>query len=174
MTGERIQKMCILCSKQFKVPKYRSIAKYCSKKCHTESGCLTRKGIKNSPETIQKICKARAKQVMPLGEKHPRWIKDRSKLKISDNRDNTQCRYWAYGVKKRDLGKCRMSNKDCKGQLEAHHILNWVEYPELRYDVNNGITLCLNHHPHGREKEKLMSPYFQELILENKNYVYNN
>lgn len=36
---------------------------------------------------------------------------------------------------------------------------------ETRYEINNGITLCHFHHPRKREKEKELSPFFQELIL---------
>lgn len=98
------------------------------------------------------------------GEDNYRWIKDRSKLVFG--RGRITCKYykWVREVTIRDGKMCRMMNKDCKGRLEIHHILNWKDYPELRYDINNGITLCHFHHPIGRVKESNMSPYFQEII----------
>lgn len=105
------------------------------------------------------------------GENNSRWIEDRSKLKKSENKmSDTQYRYWMLGVKKRDCWKCKMNNKDCIGRLEAHHILNWIDYPELRYEINNGITLCVAHHPRKRKEEKRLSPYFQKLILNEKGW----
>ena len=32
------------------------------------------------------------------------------------------------------------------GKLHPHHVLNFAQYPELRFDVNNGITLSENSH----------------------------
>ena len=69
-------------------------------------------------------------------------------------------------VKRRDNDKCRINNKDCEGKVVVHHILNWKDYPKLRYDVNNGITLCQAHHPRKRKDEAKLSPYFQELVAE--------
>lgn len=63
-----------------------------------------------------------------------------------------------------------IENKDCKGRLEAHHILNWMDYPELRYEINNGITLCHAHHPRGRAKEKQLSPFYQELVASSEKF----
>ena len=57
-----------------------------------------------------------------------------------------------------------MQNIDCNGRIEAHHILPWRNFVELRYDVNNGITLCLAHHPRARAEEKRLIPTFQELV----------
>lgn len=62
----------------------------------------------------------------------------------------------------------KINNKDCEGKLEAHHILSWKDYPELRYDINNGITLCHAHHPKKRAEEKRLSPYFMELVSASK------
>lgn len=71
---------------------------------------------------------------------------------------------WRMLVFTRDKFVCRINNKDCKGQLQAHHILRWADYPELRYDINNGITLCIAHHPRKRAEEKRLTPYFKELV----------
>lgn len=68
----------------------------------------------------------------------------------------------AYETRK----KSRIYNIDCSGQIEAHHILGWKSYPELRYETNNGITLCHAHHPRKREDEAKLSPYFQKLVAE--------
>lgn len=98
-------------------------------------------------------------------EDHPAWIKDRSKIKSQDGRRTDA--NWRIVHKEtliRDEYKCRINNHECEGKLEVHHILNWINHPELRYVLNNLITLCHHHHPIGRKKETLMSPYLKELI----------
>lgn len=102
------------------------------------------------------------------GENHPGWIKDRTKLqRYNDNsldRASSMYRDWSVRTKKRDKWKCRIINKDCSEKLEAHHILSWREYPKLRYEINNGITLCHAHHPRKRAEEKKLIPFFTELV----------
>lgn len=101
------------------------------------------------------------------GEKHYLWVKDRSLLK-DDHRDrNGQLhKEWSKQVKNRDGWKCRISNGNCSGHVVAHHILSWRDYPELHYEINNGITLCQVHHPRKREQEAKLSPFFQSLVVE--------
>lgn len=99
------------------------------------------------------------------GEKSHFWISDRSKLKrYEDRRNDSDYKSWRSQVYARDGWKCRIGNSDCEGHIEAHHILGWKEHPELRYDVNNGITLCHTHHPIKKSKVLEMSIYFKELI----------
>jgi hypothetical protein len=50
---------------------------------------------------------------------------------------------WAAMVKKRDK-KCTQCSSVF--DLHAHHIKQYKSHPELRNDVNNGITLCGNCH----------------------------
>lgn len=99
------------------------------------------------------------------GENHYKWISDRSLLVKSESKHlDGKYREWMRAVKNRDGWKCRIANESCDGRLEAHHILNWKDYSELRYQVNNGITLCHAHHPRGRAEEKRLQSEFQALV----------
>lgn len=102
------------------------------------------------------------------GENHYRYFKDRTKLAKKQNRNDSAYFEWRKQVWLRDDFKCKIANPDCIGRIEAHHILGWAEHPELRYEVNNGITLCHAHHPRKRAEEKRLSPYFMELVSVSK------
>lgn len=129
--------------------------KIVSKEAKKKIGLASR-GRKNP--MVSKIMKGRT------GENHPRWIKDRTKLKKSGGRRNRAYDYWRRQVLERDNWKCRIANQDCKGKLVAHHILPWRDFPELRYKINNGITLCQYHHPRKRIDEQKLTPFFQNKI----------
>ena len=105
-------------------------------------------------------------------EDHPFWVKDRSKLKRSGEsqlaRRSSDYMIWRKRVWERDSHTCKINNSDCGGKLEAHHILGFTEHPTLRYETNNGITLCHAHHPRKRSEEKRLSPYFMELVSVSK------
>lgn len=106
------------------------------------------------------------KRLDMTGPKNHKWIFDRTKLvgRHEEARGTSAHRDWSKNVKNRDGWKCKISNGDCSGRLEAHHILGWKSYPELRYQTNNGIALCHFHHPRKRADEKKLSPYFQSLV----------
>ena len=60
-------------------------------------------------------------------------------------RDVKEVVQWRKEVFKKDnfhCRKCGIKNKS----LNAHHIHNWADYPQLRFNVDNGITLCLKCH----------------------------
>jgi len=103
-----------------------------------------------------------------FGENNWKWIKDRSKLAKHQERNDVTYREWRMNVWLRDSFKCRINNFDCNGKIQAHHILGWKLYPELRYDINNGITLCQAHHPRKRAEEKRLIPVLQELVTVSK------
>jgi hypothetical protein len=100
------------------------------------------------------------------GEKAWNWIKDRSKVKGRHNRNfhGPDYKQWRMNVWIRDNFKCKIADENCKGRIEAHHILVWRLYPELRYEINNGITLCHAHHPRRRADEERLIPVFKQLV----------
>lgn len=53
---------------------------------------------------------------------------------------------WAKAVKQRDNYTCRKCGCTDKKRLHSHHIKSWSIYVELRYDINNGLTLCIECH----------------------------
>lgn len=131
---------------------------------HREKISIGNKGKKRSLETRKKMSESR-KKLCSVKENNPRWFKDRSKLKKSeDRRLDVAVKHWRLAVYKRDNYCCKLKNEDCSKNIEAHHILPWRDFPELRYDINNGITLCTFHHPKKYAEEKRLSAYFISLI----------
>jgi hypothetical protein len=101
------------------------------------------------------------------GERHWNWNPDRSgvlKPVEKQARAKFEAINWANLVKRRDGSKCQLADDTCSEQLDAHHILPWREHPALRFDLNNGITLCSRHHPHGGKEEQRLSPVFQRMV----------
>lgn len=83
-----------------------------------------------------------------LGSDNPNW-KGGTAFKDPD-RGRYRAKMWTKAVKDRDGWQC----VECKStqKLHAHHIKRWRDYPSLRYDVANGVTLCHPCHEaaHGR------------------------
>lgn len=102
------------------------------------------------------------------GSRNSNFVVNREEL-IQSEKKHLDGRYrgWMKAVKDRDEWVCRIADNNCNGRLEAHHILRWSKFPELRYEVNNGITLCHFHHPLKIKDEMKLAPYFRELVKEN-------
>lgn len=156
------EKQCRKCNKVFYSYTCQN-RKFCSRTC-SASYTANARGKKWSMES--RLKKSEAINLLFLNkENHPRWISDRSKLAKRQERNDSAYREWRKSVRDRDDWKCKMSNNECLGKVVAHHILPWSKFPELRYEVNNGITLCEFHHPRKRDDEIRLSPYFQFLLV---------
>jgi len=75
------------------------------------------------------------------GEKHPNWQggKTSEAMKIKNSLEYKQ---WRTAVFTRDGFKCVACGDARGGNLEADHIKPQSRFPELRFDVANGRTLC--------------------------------
>lgn len=83
-------------------------------------------------------------------------------------RNDAEYIQWVKKIKKRDKNSCMLKNQECSGYNEVHHILSWAEYPDERYNINNGITLCQFHHPRKKSDEKRLIPILKQLVGSNE------
>lgn len=71
-------------------------------------------------------------------------------------------------VYKRDKFKCRWPGCNSKGGLNAHHIKTWANYPGLRFEPNNGITLCRKHHKMIQGMEDIYEATFLKILANDR------
>ena len=90
-------------------------------------------GKKLSIETRRKISNAQK------GEKSKNW-KGGITSKLLAIRDSIEIRLWREAVFARDNWTCQKTKKH-SNKLVAHHIRNFSSNPELRFAIDNGITL---------------------------------
>jgi hypothetical protein len=94
------------------------------------------------------------------GDKHPNWkngISKKNKTERQIAMQTIEYINWRRSVFERDKYTCQECDQ-VGGKLHADHIKPWAKYPDLRYIVSNGRTLCYKCHTktdtYGYRKEK--------------------
>lgn len=89
-----------------------------------------------------------------------------SRFLIMTKRDYSDPIYkeWRSKIYARDKYCCRWPGCDKKKRLQAHHIYRWADFPGLRYNLNNGITLCKAHHDLVKNNEDNYRLFFSKLL----------
>ena len=135
---------CLICGKDFWRKPYeinKGNNKFCSKACYFNHQKGKTKKVFNS---------------LP-GDKNPNWkggITHPNKLL----RNSDSFKKWRLSVFHRDNWTCRKCGKRSKQneylRIEAHHVKPFAIFPELRFSIDNGLTLCKKCHdkePKGKE-----------------------
>ena len=139
----------------------KAYSDYCSNSCSalgTGKGkwMLGKKASKETKKKISKATKGKTYEEIygkerAAKERLSRTISNRVRWegkKKNDIRPHQNCDYkyteWRTAVFKRDHFQCKKCHR--KGYLEAHHKKPWATYPELRYIITNGMTLCRRCH----------------------------
>lgn len=119
---------------------------------------------KNEPRTIEvknRISKASKGNRNKLGWKTPESTKEKLSKAFKGNkshfwkggktkqtgihRSSYKMQLWRKAVFERDDYTCQECDKR-GGILNAHHIKSFAGFPELRFDIDNGSTLCEDCH----------------------------
>ncbi|WP_461247694.1 HNH endonuclease [Treponema sp. R6D11] len=150
-----VERICPKCGKSFQVHKAqinRGQGKYCSKKCavshqprkkntHIKQICVVcGKKLERHPSDMQKSIN---KKVFCSPKCWYQYNQEKNHYSWGGGQDDRMCpkgRTWRKLVIERDKGICRLCHSSIRP--EAHHIKPFRSHPELRYDLDNGITLC--------------------------------
>jgi hypothetical protein len=166
-------KICLNCKSEFRTSRKHKGKIYCSRECwkiHWKGEHTYMFGKKLPVSTIKKLSENWKGEKNPnygkdlSGKNNARWIEDRTLLVKKQMRNDYSYHEWRRLVFTRDNWKCQINDSICSGRIEAHHILSWKDFPELRYEVKNGITLCHFHHPFKKDEEKKLSSIFQKIV----------
>lgn len=122
--NECLTKICEYCGKPYRLRSKTHINRshYCSVECRQNDWKIKMIG-ENSPNYKGGICK----------ERH-------LAMSRQDYKD------WRKAVFERDNYTCQVCGSKVSNTLNAHHIKPYKDYPKLRLDVNNGITVCKKCH----------------------------
>jgi len=84
-------------------------------------------------------------------------------------RESIEYKSWRTDVFERDGFICQMPEcEKTERYLNAHHIKRFIDYPELRLSIDNGITLCKKCHDKTKGKEEKYEELFLSIINLNK------
>jgi len=182
----KVERLCEACKRPFfastDVGKTeRWIARFCSRKCINSPREGKRgwpKGRPRDEETKEKIgvtltgtkwSRPHPLRGVPRTPEYKEQLRALMRLQDKAFKNNPDARsgyrYWDWtdAVKTRDNFTCQHCKTYSLKHLHAHHIKDWDNFPELRFDVNNGITLCRG--CHRKEENRLLKLRFYEALV---------
>ena len=98
------------------------------------------------------------------GEKHGRW-KGGTSTERERAMQSKEYKDWRQAVFHRDNFKCQICNQ-VGYALNAHHIQNYSDNEQLRTDIDNGVTLCVDCHTDFHAKYGRQNNNMEQLIGE--------
>jgi hypothetical protein len=101
-------------------------------------------GIKHTEDSRRKMSQAAKSR----GATHNWFVDGQGKerdIKRKREMDRLEYRLWRESVFMRDGFMCQSCHEK-GGNLHADHIKPWRSFPELRYELSNGRTLCVGCH----------------------------
>jgi len=121
------------------------------------------KGKKMSDDHIRKLKESHIGKphLWNRGSKCPTWKGGITPENVSI-RHGIEFRLWREAVFARDNWTCQ-KYKIKGGKLHPHHVKNFSEYPELRFAINNGLTLSEKAHKEFHKKYGTKNNNFNQI-----------
>lgn len=161
--------ICEQCGKEFKRIKSanRGNHVFCSRQCYEDYN--RQKGRSKEVELncpicnkVVKVWESRLKYTKDIycskacaregygrkysGENSPSYNPNMTEEDRINQRKSYEYYSWRKSVYKRDNYTCQCCGDNSGSNLNAHHIINYMENEDLRTDLDNGITLCKSCH----------------------------
>ena len=116
---------------------------------HNRKISKTMKGMKRPPfseEWKRNIGKAATGEKShwwgKFGKDHPAWKENCITPEHTRIRQSREFKEWRTAIFERDNYACVRCLEYSDGHLNAHHILSFALFPEERFEISNGATVC--------------------------------
>ncbi len=96
------------------------------------------------------------------GENNPNWTGGTYGTERHKIMGQIEYKLWRDSVFARDGYTCQKTGQ-VGGDMECHHVLSFSEYPELRFAIDNGITLSKKSHKEFHKKYGMKNNTRQQL-----------
>lgn len=162
-----VKKTCKECGVDLILKNTRDIERkiFCSRIC-----CATYNGKNRNMNVLWEkgnTVEANAKKAH-YGKNHPNWIEDRSKIK---GRLRPEMTAWRTGVFTKDKYTCQECGQ-IGGKLNAHHKAPYSLFAFLKYDVNNGLTVCEPCHKTIHKESSFLFGGINSKRMQESNFAY--
>lgn len=131
--GGKVKHDCIVCGKTFSDWPSQTTGKFCNKKCYW-------KDKKGRPINLSEAGQRKQSERF-TGPNNPRWRGGVTK-KHDLIRRSPAYKTWRQKVYEKSRWTCHECGKKCQtGDIIAHHIMLFSDFPEERFNPKNGIVL---------------------------------
>lgn len=174
--GGRCARTCAVCQKTFTVKRCvvrRGGGRFCGRSCaRSGSPARSRRRIQRRCPGCRRLVQRRPCELGKSGKlfcTRACWYRFNRKTRHvgwkggqKSERWSRESYHWRRAVLHRDRNRCRLCGDTSR--LEVNHIKVFSKFPELRWVVANGITLCHACHVSIRGKEEAMESKFIALL----------